>query len=245
VRDLERRLLLFAARTVASLRPLRDPRKLVPAVARGAVAALRWTVRNAVQLPLLLGGSLAGALAVAARRVGRATVRAYRGIDFRAVGRAVLMAGAVAGAVLLIDADLSTLRRITVVTVVRENVRGGSEHFFALAVLGAAALPLAWGAAAGHSRPAMRVLAAIGLAALVVALAVDLPRLHDTGGVGQRFDGVTGAAGPGFARELGGAALLLVSGLGLLRLTPRPRRRARRADRGEMAVGTPPTAPAA
>jgi hypothetical protein len=154
------------------------------------------------------------------------------------------MAAAAAGAVLLIDAELSTLRQVTVVTVIDQRVRGGSDHFYALAALGVLALPLAWGAASGGSRPAARALAAIGLAALVVGLAVDLPRLDDAGTLRARFDQAHGSAGPGFARELGGGALLLTSGLGLLRLAPPRRRRSRRAG-GEMAVGAPPAAPAA
>jgi hypothetical protein len=246
--ELNRRLLLFAARTVADARPLRDPRKLVPALVRGArrlVPALVWTVRGVGRLLLFVAGVLVGAIRAVGQRLRRAARDAYRAIDFRATGRAVLMAAAAAGAVLLIDAELSTLRQVTVVTVIDQRVRGGSDHFYALAALGLVALPLAWGAASGRSRPAARGLAGIGLAALVVGLAIDLPRLGDAGSLRVRYDHARGSAGPGFARELGGGALLLVSGVGLLRLSPPPRRRSQRAGTGEVAVGAPPAAPAA
>jgi hypothetical protein len=246
--ELNRRLLLFAARTVADARPLRDPRNLGPALVRGArglMPGLVRAVRGAVRLALLLLSVLAGATMGLVRRLGRALVAVYRWIDFRAVGRVTLGAVAVAGAGLLIAADLSTVRQVTVVTVVDGRVRGGPEHYYALLALGLCALPLAWGAARGRSRPAMRALAAIGLAAVAIGLAVDLPKLGDTGSLGVQFDKAHGGAGPGFARELGGGALLLLAGVGLLRLTPRPRRGARRGGAPELAVGSPPAAPAA
>ena len=232
--DVNRRLLLFAAHTVAEARRLRNPRVFVPALLRGASAAVRF----AVLLPFRLLAWMAGRLAAAA-------TNAYRNIDFDAFRRSGLLACALAGAVLLITADFSAVRKVTVLTVTRHQIRGGPEHLYALAVLGAVALPMAWGAAAGRSRPAMRALVVIGLAALGVTLAIDVPRLSDTEGLGRLYDSAGGSATIGFARELGGALLLMASGIALLRLTPRTRRRARRAERGEIGVEPSPTAPAA
>jgi branched-chain amino acid transport system permease protein len=81
------------------------------------------------------------------------------------------------------------------------------------------------------------------LIALVVVLAVDVPRLTHTEGLGLRYDNVSGSAGPGFASELAGALLLVGCGLALLRLAPRGPRRAR--QRPTVAGGATPTAPAA
>ena len=259
VREVNRQLLLFAARTVARIRPLRDPRVLGPALLHAAIHALPFTlrmarqavpaaaraVRGVVRLLLLLALGIGRLLAALVRRLGAAVLRAHRAIDYGALARRALMAGALAGAVLLIVADFSAVREVTVLTVVRDRVHGGSEHFFALAVLGVVALPLAWGAGTGGSRPAMRLLAVIGLVALVVVLAVDLPRLAHTEGLAQRYDDASGGAGPGFARELAGAALLVACGLGLLRLAPRRPRRARRARRPEVAGPASPPAPVA
>ena len=259
VREVNRQLLLFAARAVARIRPLRDPRVLVPALLHAAIHAVPFTLRVAlaavpataraargvVRLLLLLLFGLGRLLAALVRRLGAALLRAHRAIDYRALARRALMAGALAGAVLLIAADFSAVREVTVLTVVRERVHGGSEHFFALAVLGVVALPLIWGAGTGGSRPAMRTLAAIGLVALVVVLAVDLPRLGHTEGLALRYDDASGGAGPGFDRELAGALLLVACGLGLLRLAPRRPRRARRARRPEVTRPTSPSAPVA
>ena len=234
--DVNRRLLLFAARTVAEARRLSHPRELGPALLRGA--------RALVRLPALALRMVVWVPAWFVRRLAAAVARAYRGIDFDGFRRSALLACALAGGVLLIVADFSTVRKVTVLTVARDHIRGGPEHLYALAVLGALAIPLAWGAAAGRSRPAMRGLVVIGLIALAVALAVDLRQLGDTEGLGRLYDDVGGSAAIGFAREVGGAVLLMVSGMGLLLLTPRARRRSRHAGRGEIAVEPSPTAPA-
>jgi hypothetical protein len=56
-----------------------------------------------------------------------------------------------AGAALLVMADLSTLVEIEVVGVVQETLQGGDQHSWAMVVLGLAAVPLAFGAARGRS----------------------------------------------------------------------------------------------
>src|SRR5205085_1838458 len=100
-----------------------------------------------------------------------------------------------------------------------------------------------------------RLLAALvrrlGAAVLRAHRAIDYPalarppRIAHTEGLAQRYDDASGGAGPGFARELAGAVLLVGCGLGLLRLAPRRPRRARRARRTEVAGAASPPAPVA
>jgi hypothetical protein len=141
-----------------------------------------------------------------------------------------LAGAAFAGAILLIAADLSTLIEIKVLTVSKDSISGGSHHSYALLVLGLFALPMAYGATRGGSRPAMAALAAIGLGALVIMLAVDLPDIHRTGVIGQRFTDASASPKTGFYLETLGAFLLLIAGsAGLFLSSPgrrptRPRR---------------------
>ena len=140
-----------------------------------------------------------------------------------------------AGGLLLIVSDFLTLYHVEVVTascsdLASPNLRdacstsGGGHHCYALAVLGAIALVMAWGAAIGESRPAGIALLVLGLASLVIVLAVDLPDIHKTGIVGDQFSSATAKPGAGFWLEIGGAALVV--GAGLLRLFFGRRRRA-------------------
>src|SRR4051812_49364160 len=131
-----------------------------------------------------------------------------------------LLAAGLAGGALLIAADLSTLVQIKVITVVKERLTGHDQHSWAMAILGLAALPLAWGAARRHARPAMLALALIGLAAVLIALIGDLPDTRSTGVIGQRYEEAAAQAGPGFYFETAGGVLLLVAGVGGLVLTP-------------------------
>jgi hypothetical protein len=112
-----------------------------------------------------------------------------------------LAGAAFAGAILLILADLSTLIEIKVLTVSKESISGGSHHSYALLILGIFALPMAYGATRGDSRPAMAALAAIGLVALVIMLAVDLPDIHKTGVIGQRFTDASASPKTGFSSQ--------------------------------------------
>jgi peptidoglycan/LPS O-acetylase OafA/YrhL len=128
-----------------------------------------------------------------------------------------------AGAALLVMADLSTLVEIEVVGVVQETLQGGDQHSWSMVVLGVAAVPLAFGAARGRSRPAMLGLALIGLVAAFIALVADLPDTRETGVYGERYEQASAAPGSGFYFETAGAALLLLAGGGgLVLLPPRP-----------------------
>lgn len=136
------------------------------------------------------------------------------------------------GGLLLILSDFLTLYHVDVVTascsdLASPNLRsacstsGGGHHGYALAILGVIAIVMAWGAAMGASRPAGVALLAIGLASLVIVLAVDLPDIHKTGIVGDQFSQAKANPGAGFSLEIIGAAL--VAGGGLLRLLTRAR----------------------
>jgi hypothetical protein len=146
---------------------------------------------------------------------------------------AILVLGGVGG-VLLIVSDFLTLYHVDVVTakcsdLASPNLRsactttGGGHHGYALAILGVIALVMAWGAAMGASKPAGVALLAVGAAALVIALAVDMPDIHKTGVVGTQFSDAEANPGLGYWLEFAGAGLVLAAGaLRLLRPLSRP-----------------------
>ena len=78
---------------------------------------------------------------------------------------------------------------------------------------------MAWGAVVGRSRAAAFATAAIGIAVLVIALAIDLPSLDDQRGLEKLYNDVGTHTGWGFRLELlGGVLMLLVGGLAVGRL---------------------------
>src|SRR5436190_15639742 len=105
-RDLNRRMLLFAARTRASAKPVRSPRVAIPLLVRGVRATPRVTVRGAraaapvagrgargaVRLGRHVAGTLAALTLATARRAAATVADAYREIDFDAFRRTALMA---------------------------------------------------------------------------------------------------------------------------------------------------------
>jgi hypothetical protein len=161
-------------------------------------------------------------------------------IEASSVVGAALAAAAFVGAILLIVADLSTLIEIKVLTVTKDSISGGSHHAYALLILGIFALPMAFGATRGGSRPAMAALAAIGVVALVIMLAVDLPDIHKTGVIGQRFSDASASPKAGFYLETLGAFLLLIAGSAGLVLSSPGRTARPRPPRADAAA--PPSA---
>jgi hypothetical protein len=144
-----------------------------------------------------------------------------------------LIAG-LAGAVLLVVADFSTLFEVKAVTAVLETRKGGEQHTYALALLGVVALPMTIGATLGRSRPAAIALVVLGLIALVIVAAVDLPDVNSTG-LTRTFDAAEASPKTGFYLETLGTALLLVAGVGSLLFSrpepaPPPRRRPSRPE---------------
>jgi len=145
-----------------------------------------------------------------------------------------VLIGGLAGAALLIAGDLSTLIQVRVVTVVAQRLSGHSQHDWAVALLGVAAIPLAFGAARRRARPALAGLVLIGAAVMGIALAKDLPDSRSTGVLGQQYDQASAEAGIGFYLETAGAAVLIVTGAAGLILRPLPPRpRARPATAAE------------
>jgi len=141
----------------------------------------------------------------------------------------------------LIVSEFLTYREIVAVTVVPEGgiTKGGAHHGYALALLGLASLPMAFGAVIGRSRPASAAVAVLGALALVIIAVFDVPSLDDTGLIGRTYDLAEANPGTGFWVSIVCAAVLLVGGLLLLRSrvssareeseARRSRRRARRA----------------
>ena len=160
--------------------------------------------------------------------------------------RAALAGAGLIGAVLLVVATFATIIEISVETTTRGVAfdaaqSGWDRHGPALLVVAGLALVMLVGAFRG-ARPAMAAVLVCGVGALLIVLAFDVPHLDDTGQVGRLYSDA--AAGPrvGFWLELGGAALLCLSGAGLLLLARRSDSlgaagRARTARRGEDAAG--------
>src|SRR4051812_16603797 len=135
----------------------------------------------------------------------------------------VVLALAIVGALLMIAAEFSTLRSVKVLTASCSDLadpslrgscvtHGGEEHSYALVLLGVVSLLMAWGAAVGRSRPAAGALALLGAAVVVIALATDVPDIHKTGVLGDRFESAHATAGPALWMELAGGTLVFAAG---------------------------------
>jgi hypothetical protein len=147
---------------------------------------------------------------------------------------------AIAGAAALAAATPAIVIEITVGTTTRlarfdTELSGWDRHGPALLVLAACAALMAVGALRG-ARPAMAAVTACGLAALAIAIATDLPHLHDTGQVGDLYTDASAGPKAGFYLEVAGGALLTFAGAALLaaqrgvqRATTRSGRRHERA----------------
>jgi len=130
-----------------------------------------------------------------------------------------LLALPLVGAGLLVAAELSTLYDVRVVTAVPEggSFSAGGHHGYALAVM-------AVGAVLGGSRPAAVAVVVLAVAALAIALAVDLPDVHETGLIGRTYEAARAAPRAGLYLEIAGGCAALVGGTLILLGGPQRRR---------------------
>jgi hypothetical protein len=120
-----------------------------------------------------------------------------------------------AGAGLLVAADLSTLYEVRIPGGVRHAFSGGGRHGDALLVLGVVAVAMALGSLRG-SVGAMGALGCLGVVALGIAIIGDVGDVHATGIYGQLYENATAGPGAGFYEEtLAGVLLLAAGGTGL------------------------------
>jgi hypothetical protein len=131
--------------------------------------------------------------------------------------RALAALLAAAGVALLVVAEFSVVVRVVVGSLETEkrSVTGHANHGYALLVVALAAALMALGALRG-ARAAAAALMALGAVALVVALAIDLPKTREAGQLPEStaFEDARAQAGPGLALEIaGGGALVLAGGL--------------------------------
>jgi hypothetical protein len=152
--------------------------------------------------------------------------------------RALFAALAAAGAGLLIGAEFTPLLHLTTPAGVVGSERVGAHHAYAQLIIGIVALGMAWVALEASSRSALLALAALGVAAVLIALLGDLPAVRSSGLIGPRLQSARASAQIGFYLETAGAAVLIVAaGLGLL-MPAAPARAA--ASRRRSAGAQPP-----
>jgi tryptophan-associated transmembrane protein len=165
-----------------------------------------------------------------------------------------LLLGLVAVAVIvLVVAEFSTISYRTIgIGACSDRVGGGvcrttghESHGFALLILSPVALVMAWGAVVGRSRAAAFALASLGAVVLVlIALAIDYPKLDDKRGLDTFYNDVTAHTGAGYKLELvGGVLLLLAGGLAVFRPEPGEERAPRRPRPTAEELAAPPPPP--
>jgi hypothetical protein len=155
---------------------------------------------------------------VVVTRSGAAVVPgAARAQDALASGtlRAVLFAGGVLGALLLLGAEFTTLFQLHVAATKApvRSVSTGSHHSYAMALIAVVAAGLAVAVWRAASRPALLALGVLGVTALLIALLADLPDASATGLVLTSGHYVNASSTPsaGFYMETLGAIILLIT----------------------------------
>jgi hypothetical protein len=118
----------------------------------------------------------------------------------------------------LIVAEFLTFAEVRVITAVPPGGTrtGGAHHGYALAVIGVAMLPLAFGAVRGRSRPAAIGLVVLAVAALVVVLGFDWPATDDSGSLAEVYELARARPREGFYLELVAACVALPASVAAL-----------------------------
>ena len=142
--------------------------------------------------------------------------------DFSGTLRAVVLGGAVLGALLLLVAEFTTLFTVKTAgtgTLIK-SVGTGSHDSYALIPIAVLAVGLAWGAVVTGSRWALAAVGALGAVALLIALIGDLPDAQASGTVGSALSGFhTAADNPSaglYLETFGAIVLVIAAGCGLL-----------------------------
>jgi hypothetical protein len=148
---------------------------------------------------------------------------------------AVILAGGLLGALLLLVAEFTTLFEVrsSASTKVIRSVGTGSHHSYALLPIALLVVFFAWGVWQARSRPALLAIGVLGVLTLLIALLGDLPDAHASGLIGSSATHYTTASSrpsAGMYMETAGAVVLIitcVSGF-LLIGSPAPPRRTER-----------------
>ena len=135
--------------------------------------------------------------------------------------RSAVVGLAVAGAVLLVAAEFTTLYGVHIASrsAPIQTVSGGSNNSYAMIPIAALAVFLALAGIGGGGRWALIALGAVGVVALLISLVGDLPSAHHAGPIhlGGRY--VNGSSKPDlgmYLETLGAVLLVVAAGLGLL-----------------------------
>ncbi len=130
--------------------------------------------------------------------------------------RRLAAALALTSVVLLTVAEFQTVFEVTVgsLEVVKRSATGADNHGYALLMIAICAGALTLLALRGGRAPAL-ALVVLGAAALVVALAIDLPDTRGTGRLPESlaYESAQARAGVGLALEIVGGALLVAAGV--------------------------------
>jgi hypothetical protein len=139
---------------------------------------------------------------------------------------ALILAGSLLAALLLLVAEFTTLYQVHVATSLTpvDSVSGGSNHSYAMIPLALLAAALGIGVWRSGSRPALLAIGVIGVVAALIALVGDLPDAQATGLAGSaasRYVNASSTPSAGLYMETLGAILLIATcGLGFLMLGP-------------------------
>jgi hypothetical protein len=151
---------------------------------------------------------------------GRRTLVVDRGAD------GLILAGTVLAALLLVVAEFTALYQVHIATssLPLKSVSGGSNHSYAMLVIGLAAGGLGIAVWRSASRPALLALGVLGVVAILIALLGDLPDSQATGLAGSASRGYVNASSTPSAglylETLGAILLILTCGLGFMTLGP-------------------------
>ena len=128
-----------------------------------------------------------------------------------------------AGAGLLVAAELSTLYEVRVGTAVPEggSFSGGRHHGYALAMIATGIVAMTVAGVLLGSRPAALAVLVLALSALAIALLIDLPDVHETGLLGRAYEAARAEPRAGLYLELGGGCTALIGGALILLARPR------------------------
>jgi hypothetical protein len=139
------------------------------------------------------------------------------------LGRYGLFVLALIGAVLLVVAEFSDLYEVRAITaVVPDGTQtAGAHHGYALLVVAVVAVLMALGAVRGGSRPAAVALVVLGVIALAITLAIDLPDVDEAGLVKREtYEAAEASPQAGFYLETLGAVFILLAGAAMLVFRP-------------------------